>query len=1287
NASNEGEKCTGINDTAYVWVEPTAKLGVTPKVDTVCNGDAVNILLHSPTVPTRPVRFRYVTEAPAGVTVTPASANPLPNDYTLTNTIVNTTDNAQLVKFIITPYTRNASNEGEKCTGINDTAYVWVEPTATIILNPQLDTICSAENVNISLQSNTVPTMPVLFRYITVHNAGVNVVPGNGTAMSNPNAITDYIENTTNQAQRVLFIITPYNTGANGIEKCPGRADTSIVWVEPVPKVDLTPYLDTICTNLKTDIATYSVTNSLQPVKLMYKTFYNSSQIEINRSQDTINLIPGELLDDVLINHSDIPQRVMYVVYPYLSGYNGSQKCPGMPDTVYVWVAPELKIVIDTISTYIGGNNIRCFGSKDGSIRLAPRGGISAFPGYDDSDLGYTWQSGARQWHSRDLAGLAAANYSIIITDKLACRDDSSFTLTQPAILTNYFKEISKLKSCKAGDGIICMNTHGGIEKYTYVWETLPGDFKRKMSAEKDTLFDIIAGIYQVNITDTNGCSIRRDTIISLPTNTKVTPMSYHTYGFTPDNKQYTIKCKDEYGMLYTVNADTSLTITYHWTCNETGFDTTYTHNKIYDSIDFVPEGLYNLTYEDENGCTGDGFVEMIAPDSIRIDRASLLQYTGGYNVTCYGESNGSITLNNISGGHADQPYQFAWESISGGTVQNPAARNQASLAAGSYGVTITDSYGCTGADTFNLTSPERIVISDEVSLSNAGNYNLNCFGDGTGFIKLTVSGGVSAYHYKWLDNSTTSNERYNLKAGDYEVTVTDALNCKLKDTISLTEPDPLTIDSAGISDFNGYAVRCSGDEDAEIDIRIAGGTPGYAYVWTYNNNPLPDNTALLVNRPAGQYHLNITDANNCTLAWSALLNEPGELQLEVQKTNMNCTGLVAGTAEALVSGGNAPYSYIWSNDSTSAKITGLNPGEYIIGVTDNNSCLISDTVTVSQNTEVGITINIEKPVSCYQSADAVLKAIAEDGVPPYEYNWLNGGSQTDLNQNLAAGIYTVEVTDNDGCEGMATFELVQPDRLKAGFIITDPSCSGGGDGSVELSAEGGNYPYSYYWNSNPVNGETVTDVQKGTYTISVKDNQDCQADTIISVSEPDKLRISLDESNTIYPFCPDWQNGVLSVSVSGGTRDYSYEWDYSDQEHDSIISGLREDTYSVHVKDAMNCETDTIFRLRALHNNCLQLPTAFTPNYDNANDFWEIRYMTEDGSEVKFSQVYPEGSIKIYDRIGNLVFECTGGCPQDWNGEDSHGRQLPVDTYYYIIDLNTADDNPPLKGIVTIIR
>ena len=112
-------------------------------MDTICNGAPVNITLTSPTVPTRDVKFRYVTEAPAGVTVTPATGGPLDNNDKLTNTITNINDQAQLVKFIITPYIRYSDSELEKCTGINDTAYVWVEPTARVTVTPKEDTICN----------------------------------------------------------------------------------------------------------------------------------------------------------------------------------------------------------------------------------------------------------------------------------------------------------------------------------------------------------------------------------------------------------------------------------------------------------------------------------------------------------------------------------------------------------------------------------------------------------------------------------------------------------------------------------------------------------------------------------------------------------------------------------------------------------------------------------------------------------------------------------------------------------------------------------------------------------------------------------------------------------------------------------------------------------------------------------------------------------------------------------------------------------------------------------------
>jgi gliding motility-associated-like protein len=190
----------------------------------------------------------------------------------------------------------------------------------------------------------------------------------------------------------------------------------------------------------------------------------------------------------------------------------------------------------------------------------------------------------------------------------------------------------------------------------------------------------------------------------------------------------------------------------------------------------------------------------------------------------------------------------------------------------------------------------------------------------------------------------------------------------------------------------------------------------------------------------------------------------------------------------------------------------------------------------------------------------------------------------------------------------------------------------------------------------------------------------------MVVITQPEKLRVVVNESGTTRPFCPDWANGVLSLSVTGGTRDYSFTWEAS-TENDSVISNIREGWYDVTISDAQGCSMDSSFHLKALNENCLNIPTAFTPNDDEANNYWEIRYMTETGAEVRFSEVYQTGEMKIYDRLGNLVYHCSGGCPEDWNGEDMHGRRLPVDSYYYILDLNNGNGNDILKGIVTIIR
>jgi gliding motility-associated-like protein len=214
-----------------------------------------------------------------------------------------------------------------------------------------------------------------------------------------------------------------------------------------------------------------------------------------------------------------------------------------------------------------------------------------------------------------------------------------------------------------------------------------------------------------------------------------------------------------------------------------------------------------------------------------------------------------------------------------------------------------------------------------------------------------------------------------------------------------------------------------------------------------------------------------------------------------------------------------------------------------------------------------------------------------------------------------------------------------------------------------------------------------VAGLKLGTYTLVITDTRNCEADTLVIIRQPMKLTIARDQQNTVPPFCPDWENGTLAIRVSGGTRDYSFAWTGYGDEADSVLSDIKEGTYTVSITDAKGCNTDTTFKLKAMNSNCLGIPSAFTPNDDEANNTWNISYMIEDGTEIPFNEVYPNGVIQIYDRLGNLIYRCTGGCPAEWNGEDNKGQSLPVDTYYYIIELNNGNGEAPLKGIVTIIR
>jgi hypothetical protein len=281
--ASSNQKCSGTPIEDTVWVEPMAVVSVSPKNDTICDGDNVSITLTSPTVPTREVRFSYTTEAPPGVTVTPGNGTGLAPGTPITDAIVNSTDAAQEVLFIVTPYSRNAFGEGMKCAGVNDTAHIWVEPTPMVVATPAKDTICTGDATSILLTTITSSTNGVEFNYTsTASDASIG---GNGTGTLTPGqSITDILTNSDDTQGYVAYTITPWTLDASSNQKCSGTSIEDTVWIDPTPMVVATPAKDTICTGDATSILLTTITSSTNGVEFNYTSTASDASIGGNGS-------------------------------------------------------------------------------------------------------------------------------------------------------------------------------------------------------------------------------------------------------------------------------------------------------------------------------------------------------------------------------------------------------------------------------------------------------------------------------------------------------------------------------------------------------------------------------------------------------------------------------------------------------------------------------------------------------------------------------------------------------------------------------------------------------------------------------------------------------------------------------------------------------------------------------------------------------------------------------------------------------------------------------------------
>ncbi len=554
--------------------------------------------------------------------------------------------------------------------------------------------------------------------------------------------------------------------------------------------------------------------------------------------------------------------------------------------------------------------------------------------------------------------------------------------------------------------------------------------------------------------------------------------------------------------------------------------------------------GTYTVTVTDANGTSQTASETITQPTAALVASASVSNA-----LDCFGDSDGEVTASQTGG---TSGYSYSWNT-------GPTSASINGLTATTYSVTITDANSCTDSTSVQLTQPVALVASASVS------NTLNCFGDSDGEVTASQTGGTSGYSYSW-NTGPTSASITGLTATTYSVTITDANSCTDSASVELTQPVAL-VASASVSN----TLNCFGDSDGEVTASQTGGTSGYSYSW--NTGPT---SASINGLTATTYSVTITDANSCTDSASVELTQPTALVVSVTvDSNESCTGLSNGGVTANASGGTSSYSYSWSNSQTSTVLTNLTGATYTVVVTDANGCTESAQNTVSTGASPSVSISSTTHPTCNGDSDGSLTALASSGSSPYEYAWSSGGNSA-TETSLANGTYTIVITDVNGCTATTSGSVTDPSTISLSTSATNVTCTGDGNGSIDLTASGGTGTLSYLWSPGSASSEDISGLSGGSYSVVVTDANGCTETTSETVNEASTL-LAVSAAH-MDATCNGDSDGSIDLTVTGGQTSFTYSWSDGSSTIATTedISSLAAGTYSVTVTDAYGCEKTT---------------------------------------------------------------------------------------------------------------
>jgi len=750
----------------------------------------------------------------------------------------------------------------------------------------------------------------------------------------------------------------------------------------------------------------------------------------------------------------------------------------------------------------LSSTNVLCNGANNGTATATPGGGVPPYT--------YLWSNGAS---TQMISNLAPGNYLVTVTDANICRIFDDVTITQPAVLTLMVSATDET-AFNANNGTATAAANGGTAPLEYLWSNgattaninnlAPGTYSVTVTDANDctiegsatvdafdcgafattisatnvlcngaatgsatanpiggnapfgylwntgattqTISNLIAGNYAVTVTDATNCPTTQSTTITQPAALLLTASSTDETALGANDGTATAMASGGTGVLM-----------YLWS---TGATTA--------TITGLAPGIYNVTATDANGCTRTTSVIVNA-----FACAGFAIVINGDDLSCNGDASGSATASPLGG---NAPYEYFWSN--GALTQSIA-----NLAAGSYTVTVTDATNCSEIQSITINEPPLLFLNISSTDETALNAN-----DGTATV--AAGGGTAPLEYLWSNGSTATN-LMNLPPGTYSVTVTDGNDCTATGTTIVN-----SFSCAGFSaTATGTNLLCNGDMSGTAMANPMGGTAPFNYLWSNGGT-----TQSITNLAVGSYAVTVSDATNCTNIQSINITQPTALVLMTNATDETALNANDGTATAMASGGTLPLEYLWSNGSTATNLMNLPPGTYSVTVTDGNDCTATGTAIVNSFSCAGFSATATGTnLLCNGDMSGAAMANPMGGTAPFNYLWSNGGTTQSIT-NLAAGSYTVTVSDATNCTNIQSVNITQPTALVLMTTFTNETIVNANDGTAMAMASGGTPPLQYLW-SNGATTENLTNLPPGTYEVTVTDANNCSLSDAVSIA------------------------------------------------------------------------------------------------------------------------------------------------------------------------------------------